>query len=272
MSPRFARLRKNRPPLLSSSPGRGRRAGLLIAGLLAASPVAAQEPNAPASLKGGLYLRGGRMTATGDYAAMPSQPRTVFYSPAGAEAGLGNGTGAGEGYYGELGRISYLPLPLPGRVKVGIDATLSGGYMNIAWGDIYADDYLEQSLGEALVDARIGPVVSVMPLPGLRFDAAFKFGYGAAGGSSVSVVSAPIDEENTVDVSDTHHEAAAGATRSFTVGARFRGLTIGWETHTMSVSRERSYSVERSDGEYGEFVYTSGVSPSTTRLFIGISR
>lgn len=251
---------------------RSTRVLLVLGGLLAARPALAQMPNAGPSLTGGLYLRGGRMTARGDYAALPGATGTVFYSEASAAPMLGSGTGAGTGYYGELGRIHYLPLPLVPIVKVGIDATLSAGYMDIAWDDVYPDAYTDEAYGELLADARVGPVLSVMPLPGLRFDAAAKVGFGVAAGSSVSVSGAPLDDGRFVDFSDRHDTGATGMSRSFSLAVRYAGLVVGWEAHSMRVERERSYEVRDSEGRSAEFTYASSVSPTTSRIFVGISR
>lgn len=225
----------------------------------------AEPAAAPAAeIRGGLYLRGGSMSASGDYGSLPSQTGYMYYTQEAAEKGLSGGAAATSGYYGELGLIRYLGLPVPPIVRVGIDASVSAGYMNFDWNGIYGTEPNDQ-MGELLADAKIGPIVTVMPVNGLRLDAALKFGVGAAGGSYVYVSSG----ENYVD--DEHAELATGSSRAFTLSARYSGFTVGWEMSSISAARNRDYSASGPNGD-GMFMYTSDIPASTSRLFFGFSR
>jgi hypothetical protein len=211
------------------------------------------------------------MSATGKYAALPTQTQTVYYTAAAAAQSLGSGMAASNGFFAEWGRITYLAVPLPPSVRAGIDASLSVGYMNIKWDDVYGVE-IDDQFGEFITDARIGPAITVSAIPGLDFDAGVKFGYGIAGGSSVSISTFPVQGGRNVTIEDTHDEIASGVSRSFTFSARYGGFVIGWEMHSMSVERNRSYSAQRNDGFGGDFNYTSSIAPTTTRIFIGVSR
>jgi opacity protein-like surface antigen len=233
-----------------------------------AAPAAAQygQP-VEVPFRAGFYLRGGTMTATGDYAAQPSNARMIFQTREAAEVGLNSGMAATSGYYAELGRLTYLRLPLPQMLRAGIDVAVAAGAMRLGWDDIYHD---AEQLPEALADARIGPAISVMPVPGLRFDASLKFGVGVVGGSSYDGTFTTAGNQ-TVYVGDSHDELASGSSRSFTLSARYGGFTAGWEMHTMNVERARLY--DASVGNSSTLVgYTGSVSPSTSRLFIGFAR
>jgi hypothetical protein len=236
------------------------------------TPVQEQtERTEAAPFRAGFYLRGGSMAATGDYGKLPSRVGTVYYAREAAEPVLSSGNAATNGYYGELGRLTYLGLPLPDMVRVGIDATLTAGYMNIDWDAVYRQGTKDQ-LGEAMMDARVGPAVSVMPLRGLRFDSSLKFGVGASGGPVIDVYDIPLQSGYTASVSDYPTEPAIGRSRSFTLSARLWGFTAGWEAHSLAVSRTREYSVYRSDGRSADFEYVSANNASTSRLFFGFSR
>jgi opacity protein-like surface antigen len=233
-----------------------------------AAPAAAQygQP-VDAPFRAGFYLRGGTMTATGDYAAVPGSPRTIHQNQASAETALNSGMAATSGFYGELGRLSYLPLPLPAMLRVGIDAAVAAGLVSMGWDEVF--DSVEQT-PEVMADARIGPVVSVMPIPGLRFDASLKFGVGVVGGSGYDgVFTLPNGQQ--AYISDEHDEFAQGSTRSMTLSVRYGGFTAGWEVHSMEVDRARWYYAGAGNNDY-DLTYTGRVSPTTRRLFIGFAR
>lgn len=256
---------------------RYRGVALVALTLAAVAPASAQitggedpsrQPSAPKAkaptIKGGFYIRGGTLAATGDYGQLPSQTGQTYYTPEAAEPVFNSGAGATDGYYGEIGRLTYVGIPTPAIMKVGLDFAASAGYMNIDWAGIYGQE-AEEAYGELIADVRLGPALTIMPLRGLRLDASLKFGAGVAAGSGSTV------SGSDFYVEDSHEEGATGASRSFTLGARFAGLTVGWETHSLAVERTRTYSASGYD-QSGDFTYTATIPASTSRLFIGFSR
>lgn len=263
-----------------------RTIALLSAAVAAATPVSAQltgggsgvattqtraaEP-AASTFGAVTALRIGTLSATGEYGSMPSQTGYVYFTDARLTEVFGEGSGATSGYYAELSRFQPVVTPHP-MVAAGLEFSLSAGYVEVDWAAIQASDELDMATPDAIADLRIGPSISVSPVPNLYLSAAYKLGVGIVYGSSfeqyefnTSSASYSIDDYDSED-------AGSSRTSSFGANVRYGSIMLGWETHAVSGPRVREYNYyNNSTSASGALVYELPFDATTSRVYLGFA-
>lgn len=214
-------------------------------------------------------IRGGPITATGTYGTLPESTGFVYFAQPALESTFSTGSGATTGFYGEIAWLNHITSPHP-MVGIGIGTALAAGAMQIDWEAIQESDTVEEAYPDVLLDARIGPVVSVNPVSSLMVDLSVKFGYGLAGGSEFSHLDLNVSSGN-VDVWD-HSNPTTGIASSYGIGVRFGPFEVGLERHSIGGGRSRVYEVQNyTTGETEEFEYTTDANSSSSRVFVGLA-
>jgi hypothetical protein len=264
--------------LLNITVPRMKRIALLV--FLLSAPAAAQpggvEPRQRSHAEGVFsnqnVFQFGSVTASGTYSKMPSQTGFVYFTEGSITPVFNAGQGATKGGFLAYHRLTYLGFALPQQWKVGVDFAIAAAYVGIDWSEIYDDPKVSGS-GDGLVDATIGPMLSFNPIGKLVFDATARIGYGAAGGSMVSVSDYPLENGTSATVDDTNTEPGAGTSTAFGLRVRYGAFMVGWEAHSNTAARIRSYSASTTgaQGRNAEFEYTIASKMPTSRFSVGFT-
>jgi len=249
---------------------------------LAASPLAAQTAGvgaagatrqrdvAPPAFHNHSLFEIGAATPGGDYAKLPNQQGRVYFNEASITPVFNGGQGAMQGMFASYHRVSYLGLPLPSRVKLGVDVGLAVAYLPVDWASIYRTTTFAKNNGDIVGDVTAGPVLSFNPGGKLFIDASGRFGYGLMGLSRMKVLDYALTDSTRGIVEDANDKPASGSASGGGLRVRYGAFLAAWEIHRNLGPRTRTYTVTRPNvGEPQDFNYTVKSTVPTSRLAFG---
>jgi hypothetical protein len=254
-----------------------------VIALLAASPLAAQTGGnagasgatrqrnvAPSAFHNHSVFEIGAATPSGDYAKLPSQQGRVYFNEASITPVFNSGQGAMQGMYASYHRVSYVGVPLPSRVKLGVDVGLAVAYLPVDWAAIYRTSTFAKNNGDIVGDVTLGPVLSLNPSGKLFIDASARLGYGLMGLSRMKVLDYALTDSTRGIVEDANDKPASGRASGGGLRVRYGAFLAGWEVHRNLGPRTRTYTVTRPNvGEPQDFNYTVNSKVPTSRLSFG---
>jgi hypothetical protein len=188
------------------------------------------------------YLRVGSTKPLGPFGETPDNLGHFYDSYSGEK-----GFGAKRGIMAEMGTIFYLDLPLPEKIKFGIDATfLDFSFNGVDWKD--PDVSISSFL---FAGVKVGPAFSVNPIGKIVLDGYFKIAP-----TMVRVGYADYYSDNwSCYIEDTYHSVIH---KSIGLNFRYQALILGWELNWGEIK-----------GDYTYYEYNYNTSNSISKLIEG---
>jgi hypothetical protein len=218
-------------------------------------------------------LEFGAATPGGTYAKMPSQTGFVYFNESSITPVFNAGQGAGKGAFVAFSNVTYFGLDIPPQVKLGLDVSFAGAYVDINWAKIYDDKLPGASKnGDALADITVGPVLSYNVADMLILDLTARAGYGAAGGSHLKFDDYPLSDGSNAVVDDSNWDPSFGLSSAFGLRVRYGGFMLGLESHSNVGTRKHKYLITTTGktNRTGDFEYSVNSPMPTMRLSLGI--